>query len=44
MFLRCTLADRDAAFPKYPVLPVRECAGYEPSWLRDEQRQMGQTD
>jgi hypothetical protein len=29
VFLRCELALRDARFPKYPRLPVRQCAGYE---------------
>jgi hypothetical protein len=29
-FLRCRLADRDAAFPRYPALPVVACAGHEP--------------
>jgi hypothetical protein len=27
-FLRCALADLDAAFPRYPPLPVRACDGY----------------
>jgi hypothetical protein len=29
VFYRCLLADGDPRFPKYPRLPVRECAGYE---------------
>ncbi len=27
-FLRCGLAEVDARFPRYPRLPVVECAGY----------------
>ena len=30
IFLRCTLAERDPSFPKYPRLPVLECRGYAP--------------
>lgn len=30
LFLRCGRARTDPAFPKYPPLPVRACAGYEP--------------
>ena len=29
-YLRCGRAASDARFPKYPRLPVRTCAGYEP--------------
>ena len=29
-FWRCRLAEVDARFPRYPRLPVVECAGYEP--------------
>jgi addiction module HigA family antidote len=29
-FHRCGLSDYDAAFPRYPRLPVGECAGYSP--------------
>jgi hypothetical protein len=29
VFLMCTLSFIDAAFPKYPRLPVLECRGYE---------------
>jgi hypothetical protein len=29
-FFRCGRADSDASFPRYPPLPVRACAGYEP--------------
>jgi hypothetical protein len=28
VFLRCGRADRDRAFPRYPVLPVLVCRGY----------------
>ena len=27
-YLRCALAATDPRFPRYPRLPVRECAGY----------------
>lgn len=27
-YWRCGLADTDSRFPKYPPLPVRQCAGY----------------
>ena len=30
VFWRCLLADDDSRFPKYPRLPVLECAGFEP--------------
>jgi hypothetical protein len=30
VFLRCALADSDPRFARYPALPVRSCAGYEP--------------
>lgn len=29
-FYRCGLSDTDARFARYPLLPVRQCAGYEP--------------
>lgn len=29
LFVRCARADREAGFPRYPVLPVLECAGFE---------------
>jgi hypothetical protein len=29
IFYRCGLSDTDPAFPKYPRLPVLNCAGYE---------------
>lgn len=28
-FLRCTRADTDARFPRYPRLPVVACEGFE---------------
>jgi len=28
VFVRCGLADKDPAFPRYPRLPVRACAGF----------------
>ena len=27
-FRRCALSETDPRFPKYPPVPVRECAGY----------------
>lgn len=29
VFYRCLLSEKDPRFRKYPVLPVRTCAGYE---------------
>jgi hypothetical protein len=29
-FLLCELSATDAAFPKYPALPVIRCSGYTP--------------
>jgi hypothetical protein len=29
VFYRCGLAAADSRFPKYPMLPVLTCAGYE---------------
>jgi len=29
-FYRCRRSDDDPTFPKYPVLPVVTCRGYEP--------------
>lgn len=29
VFVRCGKADEDPAFPRYPLLPVRSCPGYE---------------
>ena len=31
VYLRCQLASVDAAFPRYPRLPVLRCAGYQPA-------------
>jgi len=28
-FYLCTLSATDPAFPRYPVLPVRQCSGYQ---------------
>ncbi len=30
-YLRCTRASWDPALPRYPRLPVTQCAGFEPS-------------
>ena len=30
VFWRCRRAEHDARFRRYPPLPVRECAGFEP--------------
>jgi hypothetical protein len=30
-FWLCRLAERDPSFPKYPILPVLRCRGYEPA-------------
>jgi hypothetical protein len=30
VFVRCGLAETDAAFVRYPPLPVRACRGYRP--------------
>jgi hypothetical protein len=29
-FVRCELSFSDSRYPRFPVLPVRSCAGYEP--------------
>lgn len=29
-FWRCSLAEQDPRFRKYPALPVRSCGGYKP--------------
>lgn len=29
-YLRCTRAEWDTALTRYPRLPVRQCAGYQP--------------
>ena len=34
-FYRCGRADTDPRFPRYPPLPVLQCAGYEKSGSRD---------
>jgi hypothetical protein len=28
-FYLCSLSAQDPAFPRYPVLPVRSCSGYQ---------------
>jgi len=33
-FLLCELSATDAAFPKYPALPVLQCSGYAPELPR----------
>jgi hypothetical protein len=30
VFYLCTLSDTNAAFRRYPILPVRQCPGYQP--------------
>ena len=30
-FIYCRKSESDARFPRYPVLPVRSCSGYEKS-------------
>jgi propionyl-CoA synthetase len=30
VYLRCTRAAWDASLPRYPRLPVTDCAGFEP--------------
>jgi len=30
VFYRCTLAENDPRFPKYPRLPVLRCSGFKP--------------
>ena len=34
-FVRCFLAESDPDYPRYPVLPVVDCAGHGP-WEDDE--------
>ena len=29
-FILCRRSETDPDFPRYPALPVRSCAGYEP--------------
>ena len=35
-FSLCRRSRTDPAYPRYPRLPVCECAGYEPSEERDD--------
>ena len=35
-FFRCGRADTDPGFPRYPPLPVLQCAGYEDGGSVDE--------
>ncbi len=30
VFLRCGRSDTDPSFRRYPVLPMRDCRGFEP--------------
>lgn len=30
VYLRCTRAEWDTSLPRYPPLPVTQCAGFEP--------------
>ena len=36
-FVLCERSRSDAAFPRYPRLPVTACTGYEPAGARDDQ-------
>jgi hypothetical protein len=36
-FWRCAFSDVDARFPKYPRLPVLQCAGFKDSPARREE-------
>lgn len=36
IYLRCQLASVDAAFPRYPRLPVLRCAGHQPAEDSDQ--------
>jgi hypothetical protein len=38
VFYRCERARTDASFAKYPRLPVRLCAGYEPKGVNPRPR------
>lgn len=31
LFYLCRLSSTDPRFPRYPVLPVRRCTGFEPA-------------
>jgi hypothetical protein len=33
-FFFCELSRSDAAFPKYPRLPILQCPGYKPEGIR----------
>jgi len=35
VFFLCRRSETDPAYPRYPSLPVRRCAGYEPE-ARDD--------
>ncbi|HEV8612583.1 MAG TPA: hypothetical protein VGQ73_03670 [Gemmatimonadales bacterium] len=37
-FWLCRLAERDPSFPKYPILPVLRCRGYEPAGAGEPDR------
>jgi hypothetical protein len=41
VFLRCERAKTDPAYPKYPPLPVWNCAGYEAEARAESQRDPG---
>ena len=36
IFYLCRLSQSDPGYPKYPPLPVRSCAGFEPISLSSE--------
>ncbi len=36
-FIMCGLSKTDARFPKYPLLPVLQCAGYEKANALEEE-------
>jgi hypothetical protein len=36
IFIRCELSATDASFPKYPRLPVLQCAGYRQRTTKKE--------
>jgi hypothetical protein len=37
-FWLCRRSERDPSFPKYPVLPVLRCRGYEPAAVAELDR------
>lgn len=39
VFFLCERSATDAAFPKYPRLPVLQCPGYEPRVTRNDSAQ-----